>query len=121
MKKILVIDDEQSLLMMMVEMLQILGFDSISASNGAAGVEAAVANKPDVILCDLNMPGIDGLETLRTIRRTESTAKIPFVLLSGLADNTIREQARSLGASAVLTKPFSTADLMEVLNLGVKE
>jgi CheY-like chemotaxis protein len=117
MKKILVIDDEENLLMMMVETLQILGFDALSAPDGARGIEMAIAQQPDLILCDLNMPAVDGLETLRTIRGTESTTHTPFVLLSGLADQATRQQAAKLGANDVMTKPFSTSELLSVLNL----
>jgi CheY-like chemotaxis protein len=117
MKKILVIDDEECLLVMMVETLQLLGFDPLSASDGTSGAGLAIEQKPDVILCDLNMPGVNGLETLRMIRKNKSTAGIPFVLLSGFADNAIQEQAEKLGADSILTKPFSTSELLQTLTL----
>ncbi len=121
MKRILVIDDEPSLLMMMTEILQLLGFDPLAANNGTSGIEMAAGQKPDLILCDLNMPSVDGFETLRRIRGAEATHHIPFVLLSGFADDSIRRQAEGLGASALMTKPFSTSELLATLNLQLKE
>ncbi len=121
MKRILVIDDEPNLLMMMTETLQLLGFETLAANGGSTGIEMAAGQKPDLIICDLNMPSVDGFETLKGIRGAEATAHIPFVLLSGYADNSTRRQAEGLGASAIMTKPFSTSELLATLNLQLKE
>ena len=121
MKRILVIDDEPNLLMMMTETLQMLGFETLAAKGGADGIGMAAEQKPDLILCDLNMPSVDGFETLRTIRAAQATAHLPFVLLSGCADNSTRKKAEALGASAIMTKPFSTSELLATLNLQLKE
>ncbi len=120
MKRILVIDDEPNLLMMMAETLQMLGFETLAANGGIDGIELAAGQKPDLILCDLNMPAVDGFETLRRLRGAEATAHIPFVLLSGSADHGTRRQAEDLGASAMMTKPFSISDLLATLNLQLK-
>ena len=116
MKRILIIEDEECLLMMMAETLQMLGYTALSAADGACGVQMAIAEQPDFIFCDLNMPGIDGIETLKMIRQTASTANIPFVLLSGFADPAIRRQAAKLGAADFLIKPLSSAELLSTLN-----
>lgn len=121
MKKILVIDDDEAILLMTVELLQALGYDPISASDGNSGIGLAIAQQPDLILCDLNMPSVGGLETLRTIRGTEATAKIPFVLLSGLADTSTRNEAERSGANGVMTKPFSTSELLTTLGLWLED
>ncbi len=120
MKRILVIDDDQNLLMMMVEMLQVLGFETISAEGGTRGLEIAGEEKPGLILCDLNMPGVDGFETLKTLRATEPISGTPFVLLSGCADNATRQKAEKLGANGVIGKPFATSELLAVLNFQLK-
>ena len=116
MKKILVIDDEQTLLTMLVETLQMLGFDALAAPDGASGIEMALQQKPDLILCDLNMPAVDGLQTLQAIRNAPSTATIPFILLSGFADSQTRLQAQKSGATNIITKPFVLSELRQTLD-----
>ena len=87
MKKILVIDDEEWLREMVHMALRQKGFDVIEAENGAVGIEKARKELPDLILCDVNMEKVDGYLTLSALRSEPTTAAIPFILMTGLADN----------------------------------
>jgi len=87
MKKILVIDDEEWLREMIHLALKQKGFEVIEAVNGAEGIEKARKELPDLILCDVNMEKVDGYLTLSSLRTEAPTASIPFILMTGLADN----------------------------------
>lgn len=121
MKKVLVIDDERALVGMLVEALDILGFEPLTALDGATGLEVAATQSPDLILCDLSMPTMDGFETLWHIRQTPATAKIPFILSSGFTDEATRQKALKLGANDVIGKPVSVANLLTILNQHLQE
>src|ERR1051325_45890 len=87
MKKILVIDDEEWLREMMQLALRQKGFEVIAAANGTEGIDKAKRELPDLILCDINMGKVDGYLTLAELRKSQPTAAIPFILMTGLADS----------------------------------
>ncbi|MGH7972986.1 MAG: response regulator, partial [Limisphaerales bacterium] len=87
MKKILVIDDEQWLREMVHMALQQKGYEVVEAENWAAGIEVARKVLPDLVLCDVNMDKMDGYLALASLRNDPATAPIPFILMTGLADN----------------------------------
>jgi two-component system, sensor histidine kinase and response regulator len=107
MKKILVIDDEEWLREMMLLALRQRGFEVIEAPNGAAGIELARTALPDLILCDVNMEKVDGYLTLSSLRSEAATASIPFILMTGLADQAGMRHGMELGADDYLPKPFT--------------
>ena len=107
MKKILVIDDEEWLREMVHMALAQRGFEIIEAPNGAVGVELARKALPDLILCDVNMEKMDGYGTLAALRNETLTAAIPFILMTGLADNAGMRHGMELGADDYLPKPFT--------------
>jgi two-component system, sensor histidine kinase and response regulator len=107
MKKILVIDDEEWLREMVQMALQQKGFEVVLAANGTVGVETARKQLPDLILCDVNMEKLDGYATLSALRNEPLTASIPFILMTGLADNAGMRHGMELGADDYLPKPFS--------------
>jgi len=107
--------------MMLVEALEMLGFQSLVAFDGATGIETAIAQNPDLILCDLNMPRMDGFQTVWQLRHTDATARIPLVLCSGYNDNATREKALKSGATDVIGKPVPIADLLALLNQHLQE
>lgn len=107
MKKILIIDDEAWLREMVNMALAQKGFDVIEAENGEVGVEAARKSLPDLILCDVNMEKMDGYRTLSSLREEPATAAIPFILMTGLADNAGMRHGMELGADDYLPKPFT--------------
>ena len=83
------------------------GFDVVEAENGATGIEVARRELPDLILCDVNMEKVNGYLTLSALRNEPATAAIPFILMTGLADNAGMRQGMELGADDYLPKPFA--------------
>jgi two-component system sensor histidine kinase/response regulator len=121
MKRILVIDDEQWLREMVHMALQQKGFDVVEAENGAAGIEVARKVLPDLILCDVNMDKMDGYRALASLRNDPATAPIPFILMTGLADNAGMRHGMELGADDYLPKPFSIDALYAAVGARLKK
>lgn len=121
MKKILVIDDEEWLREMIRLALKQKGFDVIEAANGADGIERARRDLPDLILCDINMEKVDGYLTLASLRNEAPTAAIPFILMTGLADNAGMRHGMELGADDYLPKPFTTDALYAAVDARLKK
>jgi signal transduction histidine kinase len=121
MKKILVIDDEEWLREMIHLALQQRGFQIIEAANGADGIESARRELPDLILCDINMGKVDGYLTLSSLRNEAPTAAIPFILMTGLADNASMRHGMELGADDYLPKPFTTEGLYAAVDARLKK
>ena len=121
MKKILVIDDEEWLREMIHLALKQKGFDVIESSNGADGIEKARGELPDLILCDVNMEKVDGYLTLASLRNEAPTAAIPFILMTGLADNAGMRHGMELGADDYLPKPFTTDALYAAVEARLKK
>ncbi|MEP6490410.1 EAL domain-containing response regulator [Microcoleus vaginatus GB2-A3] len=121
MKKILVIEDEQLIRENILKLLKAEGFDVTGAENGAQGLYAAVSNVPDVIICDVMMPELDGYGVLVALRSNPVTATVPFVFLTGKADRSEMRQGMELGADDYLTKPFSKAELVGAISSRLKK
>src|SRR4051812_20508310 len=115
-KRVLVIDDTEEIRMIIGESLNIYGFETLTAENGETGIKIAQENLPDLIICDINMPRIDGYETLKAIRQHEPTSTIPFIFLSGATERPNVRKGMELGADDYLTKPFSHKELMAAVN-----
>ena len=112
MSKILVIDDEQDFLRVIARFLSRKGFEVAEASDGRTGVSLASECQPDLIVCDLNMPGMDGYEVLETLRRDPALADIPVIFLTGQSEPSKVRQGMNLGADDYLIKPVKFADLL---------
>ncbi|MDE3066196.1 MAG: hybrid sensor histidine kinase/response regulator [Verrucomicrobiota bacterium] len=121
MKKILVIDDEEWLREMVHMALRQKGYEVVEAGNGADGIEIARKELPDLILCDINMQKVDGYLTLSSLRNESPTAAIPFILMTGLADNAGMRHGMELGADDYLAKPFTTDDLYAAVEARLKK
>jgi signal transduction histidine kinase len=121
MKKILVIDDEQWLREMMQLALRQRGFEIVEAENGEKGIEIARKELPDLILCDVNMDKVDGYLTLSSLRGEPSTASIPFILMTGLADHAGMRHGMELGADDYLPKPFTIEALYATVDARLKK
>lgn len=121
MKKILVIDDEEWLREMMHLALRQKDFEVIEAANGTEGIEFAKKDLPDLILCDINMGKVDGYSALAELRRNPSTAAIPFILMTGLADSASMRHGMELGADDYLPKPFTTDALYAAVEARLKK
>ena len=121
MKKILVIDDEEWLREMVNLALRQRGYDVVEAENGAVGIEKALKELPDLILCDVNMEKVDGYLTLSSLRNDPATAAMPFILMTGLADNAGMRHGMELGADDYLPKPFTIDALYAAVEARLKK
>jgi signal transduction histidine kinase len=121
MKRILVIDDEEWLREMVQMALTQRGYEVIEAPNGEVGVEKARKELPDLVLCDVNMEKLDGYGTLSALRNNTATATIPFILMTGLADNAGMRQGMELGADDYLPKPFTLDGLYGAVEARLKK
>jgi twitching motility two-component system response regulator PilH len=116
MARILIVDDSPSQLMGMKRIVEKLGHEAVTAEDGAAGVEAAKSNLPDLILMDVVMPNLNGFQATRTISKDPDTAHIPIVLVTTKDQETDKVWGMRQGAKAYITKPFTENQLVEVIN-----
>jgi len=112
-KRVLAIDDDPSMLSLVAHILRHAGYEVDVAEDGAAGLRQIRAKAPDLVLCDVNMPGLDGFATLESIRADASTAALPFVLLTALDNRDNVRRGMRLGADDFLSKPVRAAELVE--------
>jgi len=115
MKTILVVEDNDMMRENTSEILQLSNYAVVSATNGRQGLELALDEHPDLIICDIMMPEMDGLELLRKVRRTDSIKKTPFVLVSARAEKSDIIEGFDHGANEYLTKPFEGDELLRVV------
>lgn len=116
MSKILVIDDEIPVRANLVELLEAEEFDVISAEDGRAGVQLARQQLPDLIICDITMPELDGYGVLAELRQDPATATLPFIFLTARADRTDLRQGMNLGADDYVVKPFTRDELLRAIS-----
>jgi DNA-binding NtrC family response regulator len=112
---VLVIEDDAIIRSNVLELLEAEGFDTDQAADGKAGVAAALAHVPDVIVCDIMMPVMDGHQVLRAVRDYPETAAIPFIFLTAKAQREDVRAGMSLGADDYLTKPFTRHELLDAI------
>ena len=112
MLKILVIEDDELIRETLLQLLESHNYRAIVAENGRFGVQMALSEIPDVILCDVQMPELDGYDVLRTLRQNSLAATIPFIFLTAQSDKTDFRRGMELGADDYLTKPFTKAELL---------
>jgi twitching motility two-component system response regulator PilH len=115
MARILIVDDSPSQLMGIRRIVEKLGHEALTAEDGAAGVEIAKKELPDLILMDVVMPNLNGFQATRSISREPSTKHIPVILVTTKDQDTDRMWGMRQGARAYLTKPFSEEELSEVI------
>jgi class 3 adenylate cyclase/tRNA A-37 threonylcarbamoyl transferase component Bud32 len=115
-KKILVIEDEPSIRNNIMLMLKVEHYAASGAENGRLGLEMARSDPPDLILCDVMMPEMDGFAVLDALRAEPRLADIPFIFLTALDDRTSMRRGMNLGADDYLPKPFTRNELMEAVN-----
>ena len=119
MTKILVIDDETLIRTIMRDMLEGAGYEVVAAPSGEEGLQLAKAERPDCILLDIMMPGMDGYETCSALKADPDLARIPVLLASASSDVRIIDQAERVGAFNVLQKPFRFEQLQHVVALAL--
>jgi len=115
MARILIVDDSPSQLMGIRRIVEKLGHDALTAEDGAAGVEAAKREIPDLILMDVVMPNLNGFQATRSITREPTTKHIPVILVTTKDQDTDRVWGMRQGAKAYITKPFSESELSELI------
>jgi CRP-like cAMP-binding protein len=121
MKKVLVIEDSRDILDNIAEILELSNYRVLKAMNGKEGVEQALANKPDLILCDIMMPELDGYGVLHVIQLNPELQDTPFIFLSALAEKNEVRKGMSLGADDYILKPFDPTDLLNAIEVRIKK
>ena len=115
MRKVLLIEDDSVLRENTAELLELSDYEVVTASNGKKGVKAAKIYLPDVIVCDIMMPELDGYGVLEKLSKIESTMHIPFIFLSAKTEKEDIRKGMNLGADDYLTKPFEEKDLINAI------
>ena len=115
MATLLVIEDEAPLRANLVRLLTAEGYQVITAANGDEGIRRARADRPDLVICDILMPLVDGYGVLATLRSQPETAATPFIFLTASADKDDLERGIQSGANDYVTKPFKIADLLAAI------
>ncbi len=121
MKKILIIEDDKNLLESLSEVLNEEGFEIFTACRGDAGLDLLNSVIPDLIICDVMMPGMDGYEVLEEISKNESLSTIPFVFLTARNERNDQRKAMDMGADDYLNKPFSLDELLSTIDIRLKK
>jgi two-component system, OmpR family, alkaline phosphatase synthesis response regulator PhoP len=115
MTTILVIEDEQAVRESLVDLLNAEGFTTIAAENGEMGLRLAMHLRPDLILCDINMPELDGYGVLKALKHQPSTATIPFIVLTARSNQDDFRYCMQLGADDYLQKPCNPEELISAI------
>jgi DNA-binding response OmpR family regulator len=114
--KILVIDDDPSVRSLVTDSLEIEGYEVVAAEDGFAGLRAIEAHRPDCVLLDVMMPGLDGHQVLQRIRAAEEGSALPVVMLTAYSDDANAWQAWTEGVDYFLAKPFDAEELLRYLS-----
>lgn len=115
MEKILLIEDNEALRENTAEILELANYEIITAENGKIGVEKAMANPPDLIVCDIMMPVLDGYGVYQIIKSNLALKHIPFIFLSAKSERTDLRKGMEMGADDYITKPFSDVELINAI------
>jgi CRP/FNR family cyclic AMP-dependent transcriptional regulator len=121
MKKILLIEDNDDVRENTAEILELSNYTVIKASNGKEGVELALKNIPDLIVCDIMMPVLDGYGVLHSLHRHTETASIPFIFLTAKSEKTDFRKGMGMGADDYITKPFEGIELLNAVEARLKK
>jgi CheY-like chemotaxis protein len=113
--KILLVDDQESVQKLLDAILKVRNYDVMYASNGVDAINIALSVKPDLVLLDVMMPGMDGFKVCQTLKGNSSTADIPVVFLTARGDDADREKGEQVGASGFVKKPFRSAELLRII------
>lgn len=113
--KILYVEDQKDVQRAIQQLLSVLGYEVVCADNGQHGVDLALSWLPDVILMDIRMPVMDGVEATRLIRQNSTTAHIPVIVLSAFTDQKTRDECNQVGVNGFLAKPISIHKLTRLL------
>src|SRR4051812_824843 len=115
MKSILIIEDNKDIRENTSEILDLAGYKTFTAENGKLGVELVQKEKPDLIICDIMMPVLDGYGVLHLLSKQEETASIPFIFLTAKAERSDLRKGMEMGADDYITKPFDDIELLNAI------
>ncbi len=115
MKRILIIEDEPEMRRNIATLLRLTDYQPLAAQNGREGVEVARRERPDLILCDVMMPELDGFGVLRALQEEPELARIPFIFLTAKGEKEDLRSGMNLGADDYLTKPVANSDLVRAI------
>lgn len=121
MKKILLIEDNDEIRENTAEILELANYKVVTAENGKLGVEAALAETPDLIVCDVMMPVLDGYGVLHALHKNESVKNIPFIFLTAKTERSDQRRGMEMGADDYITKPFSGTELLNAIEGRMKK
>lgn len=121
MKKILLVEDNTEVRENTAEILELAGYEVLTAENGKVGVEKAVKESPDLIICDIMMPVLDGYGTLHMLSKNDKTAHIPFIFLTAKAERSDMRKGMEMGADDYITKPFDDIELLNAIESRFKK
>ena len=121
MSTILIIDDNESLRASLVEILTLELHTTLEAENGQIGLRIIRQDTPDLIICDVDMPVINGFEVLRTAKADPICARIPFIMLTGHRDEQALKTSRDLGVEAYLSKPIAVTEFLSTIGHFLKD
>ena len=117
MKKILIIEDNQDVRENLTEILMLSSYETVEAENGKIGIKQAKKHKPDLIICDVMMPELDGFGVLKILNKNPDLMHIPFMFLTAKAEKTDFRKGMGLGADDYITKPFDDVELLEAIEM----
>lgn len=121
MKTILVIDDNNDIRENTAEILELAGYKTFTAENGKRGVEEALKQKPDLIVCDIMMPDLDGYGVLHLLKKNPETESIPFIYLTAKTERNDFRKGMEMGADDYITKPFDDLELLRAIEIRLKK
>lgn len=121
MASVLVIDDNADIRDNTAEILELAGYTSLIAENGKKGIEIAVKEKPDIIVCDIMMPELDGYSVLHLLQKNPETRKIPFIFLTAKTERSDMRKGMEMGADDYITKPFEEIELLNAVETRLKK
>lgn len=121
MKKILIIDDSEDIVSALVDFLEEQGFEVCFAYDAVTALKTTSKIQPDLIICDIFMPGMNGYDYFREIKENSLTANIPFVFISAAADKHEIQRSRDAGVEYFIVKPYKILDLLEVIKSILKD
>lgn len=121
MKSVLVIDDNNDIRENTAEILELSGYRTLTAENGKKGVDIAIKEKPDVIVCDIMMPELDGYGVLHLLRKNPDTQYIPFIFLTAKTERSDLRKGMEMGADDYITKPFEDIELLNAVEIRLKK
>jgi len=121
MKTVLIIEDDTDIRESCSEILELSGYKTLQADNGKTGVELAIQYKPDVILCDIAMPELDGYGVLYLLSKNSTVSGIPFIFLTAKTDRMDFRKAMEMGADDYLTKPFDDLELLHAIDTRISK